>query len=351
MDVSLFLCVVAIFALVHGTKGELLQNGGFESLDHWSCGGYRCELITSNETRFGSNSLRTVGRTKWYQGPQQVIQTTPGKTYRAQSWAKILNDLPGKLGQTMQLEASFAFADGSHDYINAGWWPMLRTADGWVFLQGDFQAPSKPATEARFYFQGPDPGVDYAVDQASVTEVTPDPNWRNETDAVIDQVRKSDINFRVTAAGGIDKSEVQIQVVQTRKSFPFGTEVNSWRYVDPAQQKYRDFLQQHFNWAVLGNALKWRQLEWNYGHRNYDRALKSVNGLRAQGLKVRGHNMVWSVEAYIPTWVKTQSGDQLRETAYLAQAQKTKAANVGLYGLGIQTHFHKEQEPNPTLMK
>ena len=53
------------------------------------------------------------------------------------------------------------------------------------------------------------------------------------------------------------------QVKQTAKSFPFGTCVNSWSYVDPSQQKYRDFLHQHFNWAVLENALKWTQLEWN----------------------------------------------------------------------------------------
>ena len=52
-----------------------------------------------------------------------------------------------------------------------------------------------------------------------------------------------------------------MQVLQTSKSFPFGTCVNSWKYVDPAMQRYRDFIHQHFNWAVLENALKWRQLE------------------------------------------------------------------------------------------
>ena len=31
-------------------------------------------------------------------------------------------------------------------------------------------------------------------------------------------------------------------------------------------------------------------------------------------LKIRGHNMVWSVEAFIPNSVKAQAGDQLRAT-------------------------------------
>ena len=37
----------------------------------------------------------------------------PGKDYHAQSWIKILNDKPGTLGQTMELEVDFHFP-GEH---------------------------------------------------------------------------------------------------------------------------------------------------------------------------------------------------------------------------------------------
>lgn len=47
-----------------------------------------------------------------------------------------------------------------------------------------------------------------------------------------------------------------------KKSFPFGTAVNAWKYNDNvAGGKYRDFIHMHFNWAVLENSLKWTQLE------------------------------------------------------------------------------------------
>ena len=36
--------------------------------------------------------------------------------------------------------------------------------------------------------------------------------------------------------------------------------------------------------------------------------------------------------------------------AYLEQAQRFKAANVHLYGMGVQTHF-RAVDPNPTLLK
>ena len=47
-----------------------------------------------------------------------------------------------------------------------------------------------------------------------------------------------------------------------RKSFPFGMAVNALYYNDNvAGGEYRGFIHQHFNWAVLKNALKWPQLE------------------------------------------------------------------------------------------
>ena len=51
-------------------------------------------------------------RTHYYQGPSQVIKTVPGRDYHAQSWIKILNDKPGTLGQTMELEVDFLFPGG-----------------------------------------------------------------------------------------------------------------------------------------------------------------------------------------------------------------------------------------------
>ena len=58
------------------------------------------------------------------------------------------------------------------------------------------------------------------------------------------------------------KSSVVPQVVQKTKSFPFGTAVNAWKYnANAAGGKYRDFIHQHFNWAVPEASLKWPIIE------------------------------------------------------------------------------------------
>ena len=52
------------------------------------------------------------------------------------------------------------------------------------------------------------------------------------------------------------------QVLQKKKSFPFGTAVNCWKYnANAAGGKYRDFIHRHFNWVVPENALKWMIIE------------------------------------------------------------------------------------------
>ena len=55
-----------------------------------------------------------------------------------------------------------------------------------------------------------------------------------------------------------------IQVLQNRHAFAFGSAVGATEIVDttdPALQKYQDFFYNHFEWAVLENALKWRIME------------------------------------------------------------------------------------------
>ncbi|XP_025104481.1 uncharacterized protein LOC112570311, partial [Pomacea canaliculata] len=159
------------------------------------------------------------------------------------------------------------------------------------------------------------------------------------------------------------------------------------------------------------------------GHYAVRTAVQALKGLTSHGLKVRGHNLVWSIDQYVPSYVRNQTGSQLRDTvrkhiqwtcqltsglvehwdvnnenlhgywfqkqlhdinynleifreahaadphvllflndygvvgsgastgAYLAQARKFKAANVNLYGLGVQSHIPGGTEPSPTMMK
>ncbi|XP_070182068.1 anti-sigma-I factor RsgI6-like isoform X2 [Littorina saxatilis] len=215
----------------------------------------------------------------------------------------------------------------------------------------------------------------------------------------------------------------QHSVVQKTRPFPFGTAVACSAYNTKSRGNYRDFIHKHFNWAVTENALKWKVIESTQGQRHYQQALDCVRGLRSNNIKVRGHNLVWSVPVNVQGWQKALSGDILRRTvknhitdvmnvtrrllehwdvnnenlhgtwyqdrlhdpdydlelfriahaqdshvklflndfsvvaqgastyAYLNQTIRFKAANVGLYGIGVQCHFPDEMEPNPDIIR
>ncbi|XP_041354619.1 anti-sigma-I factor RsgI6-like [Gigantopelta aegis] len=251
--------------------------------------------------------------------------------------------------------------------------------------------------------------------------IAKDWNWRHESDANINKFRKSNIVITVHTHGSVDLNQVEVEIKQTKKSFPFGTAISSNEYYH-GDTRYQNFVNQHFNWAVSESWLKWHMMEPHRGHINYDTPIRAIKKLRQHGIKVRGHNIIWSATKYVQDWVKALSGNELKKAvhdritgvvaktkdlvehwdvnnenlhnfyyqnklhdinynldvfrqahqaapnvkmflneydvvagggtteAYLTQALKFKHANVGLYGLGVQSHFN-HQAPDPALVK
>ncbi|PVD26377.1 hypothetical protein C0Q70_14051 [Pomacea canaliculata] len=367
---------------------EVLQNGGFESLDHWDCcSPVQCKIVTVSHS--GAGAMEVQNRKKYWQGPSQYINVTRGTGYEVSAHIKLQNDRG--IGHRVELQVEFEMTDGTHEYKRAASQEETRVKDGWVHLIGLFYVPNKDVRLTRIHYQGPEEGISFVVDDASVKRMP-------------------------AGAAAAD-------VVQKKKSFPFGTAVAAWAYNNDSKTKYRDFIHQHYNWAVPENELKWRTIEPTRGHKNYQPALNMIHGLKSHGIKVRGHNLVWSVNSTVQSWIKALHGDELRKVvhdhivetvntfkglvehwdvnnenlhgqwyqqqlndpnynlelfriahaadpnvklflndynvvaygaatnAYLQQGQQFKAANVSLYGLGAQCHFADEANPNVAGMK
>ncbi|XP_076444221.1 uncharacterized protein LOC143282460 isoform X2 [Babylonia areolata] len=403
-------------------QANLLHNSGFESLASWHCWSFQCSL--SNTAHSGHHSVQVTGRKHVYDGPSQDIHVTAGHTYDVSAYVKLLTQTDSG-GEKLQVMMTIDTPDGPQ-YQAAATHLSAHVTDGWVKLTGEFTVPNA-VQRARYKIQGPEPSVEFLVDDAMLTEVTRNNgtmDWRNATDEVINAVRKSDIHIRVTNSGKLNPADVTIQVVQKTKSFPFGTMVKTAEYNDNAANgKYRDFIHRHFNWAVLANALKWPAMERNQGELRYQEPLEAIHGLKDHGLKVRGHNIVWSVSRHIQPWIQELTGNALRHAvekrindvmnithgllehwdvnnenlhgqwfqdtlhdphynldifrmahhadpsvklflndfnvvasgqmtqAYLNQAREFKAAGVGLYGMGVQCHFHPYTQPDPVAVK
>ncbi|KAK7104507.1 hypothetical protein V1264_019210 [Littorina saxatilis] len=305
-----------LVGLIAETAGELLKSGGFETLAGWACP-HPAQCTLTNDKHSGQHSVLVKGRHETYQGPSQLVTLLPGHLYKINAWMKLLND---HADQNLLINVGFQLTDDSHIYVAAAGHFDAKVSEGWVHVQGDFVAPHKPLKSTRIYFESkPSASVSFEVDDASVTQaqhVTPvTTSYLNQQ---IDQHRKSNIHFNVQTAHGVHHNNVRIHVLQTKKSFPFGSSFNAGKYnANASHGRYQDFIHKHFNWAVPENALQWYTIEHQRNHMNYQTALDAIHGVRQHGLKVRGHSLVWSAEKHVQNWQKNISAHELRHVVQL----------------------------------
>lgn len=126
-----------------------------------------------------------------------------------------------------------------------------------------------------------------------------DAPWRADAAKRIEQYRKGDLTIEVLDINGKPIPDAQIQVEMTRHGFDFGAALNAV-YWDKAMakpknaRKFNRLFTKYFTVGAHIGSLKWPQwLE------NRQRAIDSVDWMIANGMKVRGHNLVW------PRWDKT----------------------------------------------
>ncbi|KAK7104508.1 hypothetical protein V1264_019211 [Littorina saxatilis] len=310
---------------------DFVRNGGMESgLSGWDCYNSHCTITTSG-AHSGKNAINIHGRQHTSDGPSQWIHLTRGVSYRASGYVRLENDVAGDAdGQWVAMKIHYKLSGNQDNYQTMSEVSHLRKSDGWVHLTGIFAVPNKDIESAFLYYEGPATSVRFSVDDTSITEIPNSESWQATTDNVINTLRKSDINIHVTTTHGVSKDDVYIHVLQTKKSFPFGTAVSAGRYnEDAAGGKYRDFIHTHFNWAVPESSLKWWGLEPQKGQLNFKRPLDMINGVKKHGLKVRGHHMTSSSKGAIPDWANALPPDQLRQ-AILDHVQQVLGQTHGL---------------------
>ncbi len=130
-------------------------------------------------------------------------------------------------------------------------------------------------------------------------------DWRDQANERIELYRKG--NFRITAVSPYGSkppiADVNVQVSQIKHHFAFGTCIDYSRLLDNAI--YRDFILDHFEWAVCENEMKWSSNESSRDNENYYRADYIANWCASNGIIMRGHTVVWETGAQTPSWVSS----------------------------------------------
>ncbi|WAR31074.1 RSGI6-like protein, partial [Mya arenaria] len=280
---AILVFVLLLFSLA--TNGELLRGGDFESTTFgqsgpWGCHG-SCHLTASSDAHSGSHSVQVLNRHHNWEGIEQTVTLTDGGRYSLRAYVKVLNLSPGLMYTTVEPMVMCKDSTGKSIATKFDREPYARQDHLKHSYDIKCYAPNVLGVHScSVTIRVSDIHSTYLVDDASLTSVDDIPLWRTEANDRIESLRKS--NFTIRLSGGDPNADYDIELVQQKHKFGFGSAVGARQIVDPALARYQQVFYQNFEWAVLENALKWTQME------------------RTQ---IRAHNIFWAVKDHVPHWL------------------------------------------------
>jgi len=317
---------------------NLLANPGFETGNTSGWSGFGCSISVVTVPHTGSYSCLASGRTSTWNGPSQMLtdKISDGQTCSISGWVKLQNASSAYIKITVAQQDD----SGTHYHlINSA----TASDSDWTNISGFFTPDvNGTLTQLRMYYEGPDPNVNFYIDDASVI-ITSGDDWETEANERIEQNRKGD--FRLTIVSGEDPDiavpDVNVQVIQTKHQFAFGSEM-SWQQMD--NTRYLNFFKDHFEWAVMGNSSKWYANEPTEDYVTYDKADKIYNWCSNNNIKMRGHCIFWASENMVQDWIKALSYAPLPAASELRSAVEDRLDSAVNHFKGKFLHWDVNNE-------
>lgn len=236
--------------------------------------------VTSGVAHSGNYSLEVSGRKHPYDGAKISVANKMynGSQYRVAVWAMLT---PGE--SPTQLRVSLQVNLGSNTNYYTVVPNTVVSPGGWTELTATYNMASN-YDSAYLYVESNEPSglasyVSFYIDDFSLVYIPP----------------------------------IQIQndipsVYQTLASyFPIGAAI----LPDDITGSHAQLLVKHFNDITSENDMKWDATEPSEGHFTYTNADAEVAFAKANGMLIRGHNLVWDQQ--IPAWVfEDKSGQPLQ---------------------------------------
>jgi endo-1,4-beta-xylanase len=298
-----------------GDANNIVTNPGFESgTTGWVGSGCTLSLSTSVFHQGAASGYATDRTQKWNSILQSMNdKMLPGKTYQISGWMKV-EGVPSSginvtVGKTDDSGTTYTWVASTTVYDN-----------NWAYLLGAYTVNvTGNLTNIFVYFEGPDPNVNFYVDDVNVMELGDD--WKEEANERIEQYRKRDAHITVVNPSGYPVRDVNVQINQIKHSFAFGSCINSNVL---SNANYADFFKNHYEWAVMENESKWYYNEPTQGNVSYTTADNIYNWCTANGITVRGHCIYWEVEGAVQDWIKSLAYALLPATSALRTAVENR---------------------------
>jgi GH35 family endo-1,4-beta-xylanase len=126
-----------------------------------------------------------------------------------------------------------------------------------------------------------------------------DAEWRVPANERIEQIRKGTVDVVVYDEQGELVKDAEVSIEMVKHQFGFGTAIPANVFIN--NSVFRNKVYELFNEVVFENDLKWGMFISN-SKANINRSLDS---LKAHGIPVRGHNVIWPSWKFTPTFLKS----------------------------------------------
>jgi len=138
-------------------------------------------------------------------------------------------------------------------------------------------------------------------------------DWRADSDARIEKIRKGDLALQIADPDGRPLAGAQVEFNLKRHDFLFGTAIAYAPFSDPTPkgEAYRRFILDHFSALVCENEMKWYYTEPLQDQLNYASADALLAFAERNNLRMRGHCLYWEKTKYVQTWLAALSGPAL----------------------------------------
>lgn len=130
-------------------------------------------------------------------------------------------------------------------------------------------------------------------------------SWRIDAQKRIEENRKGDIKVKVVDKNGNSVENAYVELLMKKHEFDFGGVV--WNSKNTENEAVFDKVTENFNTVVIGNNLKWKH--WVRESKRTD-ALNLLKWAQDNGIKARGHCLVWDSGTHRPDEYKELSPDE-----------------------------------------
>ncbi|CAH1788825.1 unnamed protein product, partial [Owenia fusiformis] len=295
---------------------ELIKNGDFENAINGEWYARGCKIARVNSGAHKDSWCGSVsGRSARWGAMLQNVQLEKGRYYYLRAAIKYTNTREEVLWDSVQAMLTINLRRSGTVRRVFGVLPQMREELGWQLIGGDVLIPNEDIASAYIFLQPVHASINYNIDSVSMREIIEDPQHETNINMQISTMRKGGVELNLALSSSINPSDIEVEVSQKSRPFAFGSAVQAMRINSSqlANKPYQDFYYKNFEWAVLENALKWRQMERKKGQINYGRPEIAVDSLREHGIPVRGHCVSWGVDERIPDWIRHKTGPMVRK--------------------------------------